>query len=166
MTRTRTRTGAQSSNQQEIRVGPSGEDIGAHFAESWNSSRSLGKWARRHQASQSNRWSFSRRSHATYPQSCQCRAPANHGPKDSLLHEPRVVLGAEKGHKRLKGTPFRGQRPRLTCIRLDSAISDGADNACEKAALVQRITHLVRFQAHRSVELHSHNCRYQLLKGH
>jgi hypothetical protein len=49
-----------------------------------------------------------------------------------------------------------GQGRELTCVRLDGPISGGADDARKQATLIQRVTHLVRFQAHRSVELHSH----------
>ena len=40
-----------------------------------------------------------------------------------------------------------------TWVRFDGPIFGAADNPCEKAALVERVAHLVGPQAHGSVEL-------------
>jgi hypothetical protein len=82
--------------------------------------------------------------------------------REANLTQMGVVLGTTGG-----GTGSRAG-PRLTCVCLDRPISGGTDNVCKKATLVQRVTHLVRFQAYRSVELGTdtrHKCWYQSSTG-
>jgi hypothetical protein len=91
--------------------------------------------------------------------------------------DPRIAHARSQPHPKraafwgtTRGWKDTGSRagPRLTCVCLDRTISGGTDNICKKAALVQRVTHLVRFQAYRSVELDRdtrHKCWYQSSTG-
>lgn len=124
----------------------------------WDLFRSLRRqWAHRNQSK--NRWPFSWRSHRTH-----FRAQPISGPKDCSREEANLTRkGRRFGGQQAGGTGSRAG-PRLTCVCLDRPISRGTDNVCKKATLVQRETHLVRFQAYRSVELGTdtrHKCWYQ-----
>jgi hypothetical protein len=129
----------------------------------WDPFRLLGRqWAHRHQSK--NRWPF-------------------HGAATERIFAPRPSVDPRIAHARsqphpkwasfwgtTRGWGATGSRagPRLTCVCLDRPISGSTDNVCKKATLVQRVTHLVRFQAYRSVELDTdtrHKCWYQSSTG-
>jgi hypothetical protein len=93
--------------------------------------------------------------------------------------DPRIAHARGQPHPKwgvILGGTTRGWRdtgsragPRLTCVCLDRPISGGTDNVRKKATLVQRVTHLVRFQAYRSVELDTvtrHKCWHQKFSRH
>jgi hypothetical protein len=61
-----------------------------------------------------------------------------------------VTFGGWGGEEHQSG--FWGERIR-TCIRLDGPIFGGSDGACKKAALIERETHFVCLESHRSVKL-------------